>query len=141
MLPPIQTKPSISPVADSPYFFLYTAGCEVSMHRAYPILLIGLLISSAAPGQETPKPAASNLKTEKCSVAGMVVRKGSNEPIHFARITLTSDADHQKTLHGTTAADGIFTFKDIPPGPHHLPVPPNLHPTKPPDPNPPHHPT
>jgi len=92
------------------------------MHRAYPILLIGLLISSAASGQETPKPAASNLKTEKCSVAGMVVRKGSNEPIHFARITLTSDGDDQKSLHGTTAADGRFTFKDVPPGDYRVTV-------------------
>src|SRR5260370_14757206 len=113
MLPPIQTQPSANPEADSPYFFLYTPGCEVSMHRAYPILLIGLLISSAASGQETPKPAASNLKTEKCSVAGTVVRKGSNEPIHFARITLTSDGDVQKFLHGPTAAVGEFTFKAV----------------------------
>src|SRR5260370_33165007 len=98
MLPPIQTQPSANPVADSPYFFLYTAGCEVSMHRAYPILLIGLLISSAASGKETPKPAASNLKPEKCSVAGMLGRTGRNEPITFARITLTSDGDDQKSL-------------------------------------------
>jgi hypothetical protein len=92
------------------------------MHRAYPILLIGLLLSSAAFGQETPKPAASDLKTEKCSVAGMVVRKGSNEPIHFARITLTSDGDAQKNLHGTTAADGRFTFKDVSPGDYRIAV-------------------
>ncbi|HEY6268489.1 MAG TPA: carboxypeptidase-like regulatory domain-containing protein [Candidatus Acidoferrum sp.] len=92
------------------------------MHRAFPILLIGLLISSAASGQDTPKPAASDLKAEKCSVAGTVVRKGSNEPIHFAHITLTSDGDEQKSLHGTTAADGRFTFKDVPPGDYRVSV-------------------
>jgi hypothetical protein len=92
------------------------------MHRAYTIFLIGLFVLSAASGQDTPKPAASNLKTEKCSVAGMVVRKGSNEPVHFARITLTSDGDEQKSLHGTTAADGKFSFKDVPPGEYRVSV-------------------
>src|SRR5258708_6873556 len=92
------------------------------MHAAYPIPLIVFLTSSAATGQETPKPARSTLKTEKCSVAGTVVRKGSNEPIHFARITLTSDGDEQKSLHGTTAADGRFTFKDVPHGDYRVTV-------------------
>jgi len=92
------------------------------MRRSYPILLIGLLTSSAAFGQETPQPAASNIKTEKCRVAGMVVRKGSNEPIHFARITLTSDGDEQKSLHGTTAPDGRFTFNDVSAGDYRLTV-------------------
>jgi carboxypeptidase family protein len=92
------------------------------MHRAYKILLIGLLISSAAFAQDTPAPPVPSPKTEKCSVAGMVVRKGSNEPIHFARITLTSGGDEQKSLHGVTAADGKFTFKDVPPGDYRVTV-------------------
>jgi hypothetical protein len=93
------------------------------MRRAYPILLVGLLISSAASGQDTPAPAAPSPKTEKCSVAGMVVRKGSNEPIHFARITLILINDHeQKGLHGATADDGRFTFKDVPPGDYRVTV-------------------
>src|SRR5258708_35827687 len=49
-------------------------------------------------------------------------RKGSTEPIHFARITLTSDGDDKKSLHGTTAADGRFTFKDVPPGDYRVTV-------------------
>jgi hypothetical protein len=93
------------------------------MRRAYPILLVGLLISSAASGQDTPAPAAPSPKTEKCSVAGMVVRKGSNEPIHFARITLILINDHeQKGLHGATADDGRFTFKDVPAGDYRVTV-------------------
>jgi carboxypeptidase family protein len=92
------------------------------MHRAYPILLIGLLISSVASGQDTPKPAASDLKTEKCSVAGMVVRKGSSEPIHFAHVTLTNGGDEQKSLHGTTADDGRFAIKEVPPGDYRITV-------------------
>jgi hypothetical protein len=92
------------------------------MCRAYPTLLISLLISSAASGQTTSTPAPIISKTENCSVAGMVVRKGSNEPIHFAHITLTSHGDEQRSLHGTTADDGRFTFKDVPPGDYRVTV-------------------
>jgi hypothetical protein len=66
------------------------------MRRAHPILLISLLVSSAASGQTTSTPATTSSKMENGSVAGMVVRKGSNEPIHFAQITLASDGDEKK---------------------------------------------
>jgi len=84
------------------------------MHRAYPFLLISLLICSSAGGQNASTPAASTLKTEKCSVAGTVVRRGSNEPIRFARVTLVSEAEEQPTLqklHAMTGADGKFAIK------------------------------
>jgi hypothetical protein len=92
------------------------------MHRKCRILLIGLLMSSAASAQDTPTPSSANRKTEKCSIAGMVVRKGSNEPIHFARITLTNDSDEQKSLHSTTTADGRFAFNEVPPGDYRVTV-------------------
>lgn len=92
------------------------------MRRAHPILLISLLVSSATWGQTISTPAATSPKTENCSVSGMVVRKGSNEPIHFAYITLTSHGDEQKSLHGTTADNGRFTFKDVPPGDYRVTV-------------------
>ena len=53
---------------------------------------------------------------------GMVVRKGSSEPIHFASITLTNGGDEQRSLHGVTAADGRFAFKDVPPGDYRVTV-------------------
>jgi hypothetical protein len=92
------------------------------MRRASAVLLIRLLIAHFAFGQNTPAPAPPNPKTEKCSVAGMVVRKGSNEPIRFARVTLTNDSDEQKVLRGTTDADGRFTLKDIPSGDYRVAV-------------------
>jgi len=92
------------------------------MYRAYPILLISLLISSAGSGQNTQKPATPNVKTEKCTVAGIVVRKGGSDPIHFAHVTLTNDGDEQKSLHAMTAADGRFTFKDVPPDDYRVTV-------------------
>jgi hypothetical protein len=61
-------------------------------------------------------------KTEKCSVAGTVVRKSTNEPIHFARVTLDSDAEGQKKLRAVTDADGKFSFKDVAPAEYHLAV-------------------
>jgi hypothetical protein len=92
------------------------------MRRAFGIFIISSLFSSSISGQNASPPAAPPIKTEKCTVAGMVVRKGSNEPIHFARITLANDADEQKSLHGTTAADGRFAFKDVPLGDYRVTV-------------------
>jgi protocatechuate 3,4-dioxygenase beta subunit len=88
------------------------------MRRAYTLLLIGSFICSAASGQN----AATPPKTQKCGVSGMVVRKGSNEPIHFARVTLSNDGDEQRVQHVTTAPDGRFAFKDVSPGDYRVTV-------------------
>jgi hypothetical protein len=52
----------------------------------------------------------------------MVVRKGSNEPIHFARVTLANEGDEQKIVHASTAGNGRFAFKDLPPGDYRVAV-------------------
>src|SRR5216684_3210046 len=92
------------------------------MRRAFGILFISSLFSSPVSGQNASPPAAPPSKTEKCTVAGIVVRKGGSDPIHFAHVTLTNDGDEQKSLHAMTAADGRFTFKDVPPDDYRVTV-------------------
>lgn len=90
------------------------------MRRAYTFLIISSFICSVASGQNASMSTAPILKTEKCSVAGMVVRKGTNEPIRFARVTLgVNEGQEERTLqklHALTGADGKFAIKDITPG-------------------------
>jgi hypothetical protein len=88
------------------------------MRRAYAFFLVSFLICSVASGQNASTPP----KTEKCVVSGMVVRKGSNEPIHFARVTLSNDGDEQRVQHVATAPDGRFAFKDVSPGDYRVTV-------------------
>lgn len=90
------------------------------MRIAHLFLFGSLLMTSAALGQNASTPAAMTPKTGKCVVAGMVVRKGSNEPIHFARVTLSSEGEEQKALHSTTGADGKFVIKDVVPGEYQI---------------------
>src|SRR5260370_10131550 len=92
------------------------------MRRAFLIFFSSLLLSSSASGQNPSPPTAPPLRAEKCTVAGMVVRKGSSEPIHFAHVTLTNDGDEQNSLHGTPAADGRFAIKEVPPGDYRVTV-------------------
>ena len=74
-----------------------------------------------APAQEAPAPAPdARTNPAKCTVAGTVLRKGSDEPIHFARVTLTSTADEGNKLHAVTGVDGKFAIKDVPPGEYQL---------------------
>ena len=113
------TNPGTSLPTNLLGLFLYTPVCEATMRRDYLFFLTALLISSATFGQNpsTPRP-----KAEKCAVAGMVVRKGSNEPIHFARVTLSREGEEQKLLHAATGADGRFVIKDVIPGEYQLTV-------------------
>src|ERR1700690_2650982 len=88
------------------------------------LLFVSSLVVSPPVWAQNPAELKPNTpdKTDKCSVAGTGRRKGTDEPIHFARVTLESDDGGQKKLHTTTDADGKFSFKDVAPAEYHLSV-------------------
>ena len=82
-----------------------------------------LLAVARVQAQNPPATAAdATPKTEKCSLAGVVVRKNNNEPIHLARVTLESNEGGQKRLHAVTDVNGKFSLKDVDAGEYHLAV-------------------
>jgi len=96
---------------------------EVALRRVTLLLIAGLLVSPFAWAQDSsPLQDDAASKTGKCTVAGVVVRKGSNEPIHFARVNLDYEGDANVKLRAVTAADGSFSIKDVPPGEYSLNV-------------------
>src|SRR5580658_5214518 len=88
------------------------------------LLFISSLLVSPLGWAQNPAEVTPNApdKTDKCSVAGTVLRKGTDEPIHFGRVTLESDDGGQKKLHAATDGDGKFSFKDVAPAEYHLSV-------------------
>lgn len=81
------------------------------------------MFSQEAPGQAAPASAAdASANPAKCTVAGTVLRKGTDEPIHFARVTLASTAEEGNQLHAVTGVDGKFAIKDVPPGEYRLTI-------------------
>ncbi len=88
------------------------------------LFISSLLVESSSVQAQNPleSKTAAAPNTEKCSVAGTVVRKGTNEPIHFARVSLENTAEGQKKLHAVTDGDGKFSLKDVNPGEYHLSV-------------------
>jgi Carboxypeptidase regulatory-like domain len=93
------------------------------MLRIAPLLFALSLFPEISESQEaaTPPPAAAT-KQEKGGIQGVVVRKGTNEPIHFARVLLLSEGEAQQTLYASTGVDGKFAIKDVPPGKYQLAV-------------------
>ncbi len=65
---------------------------------------------------------APSTQEQNCGVAGKVLRKGTDEPIHFARVTLRGNSDESKRLHAVTGSDGKFIFRDVPCGEYRLSV-------------------
>jgi len=88
------------------------------------LLLFGALLACPFAWGQNPSPSAKDAApvAEKCAVAGVVLRKGSNEPIRFARVTLESEGATPVKLHAITGVDGVFTVKGIPPGEYMLRV-------------------
>ena len=78
---------------------------------------------SETSAQEAPAPAPdATTNPAKSTVAGTVLRKGTDEPIHFARVILTSTAEEGNKLNAVTGVDGKFAIKNVPPGEYVLTV-------------------
>jgi Carboxypeptidase regulatory-like domain len=74
-------------------------------------------------GQEASAATAdTGANPGKSTVAGKVLRKGTDEPIHFARVTLTSTAEEGTKWHAVAGTDGKFAIKDVPAGEYQLTV-------------------
>lgn len=88
-----------------------------------PLLFLSLLLVLAASVQNVNAQKSSNIpKSEKCSVAGTVLRKGTDEPIRYAHVTFQSLADPENSLHSTSGVDGKFSLNDIAPGQYRISV-------------------
>jgi hypothetical protein len=84
------------------------------------------LAGTSSLAQEVPARGAPSAETTanpaNCTVSGTVLRKGTDEPIHFARITLDPTNKDQKKFHSITGPNGKFTITDVPPGEYLLSV-------------------
>lgn len=88
-----------------------------------PLLFLSLLLVVAASAQNvTAQKPSNNPKSEKCSVAGTVLRKGTDEPIRYAHVTFQSLADPENSLHSTTGVDGKFSLNNMAPGQYRISV-------------------
>jgi len=93
------------------------------MRLLYLALLTAALAGTQAFGQEAPAATTdAGANPGKSTVSGKVLRKGTDEPIHFARVTLTSTAEEGTKLHAVTGPDGKFAIKDVPAGEYQLTV-------------------
>ncbi len=88
------------------------------------LALFFILFSFSAPAQDPSQSAATaQLKQEKCTVSGTVVRLGTSEPLKSAYIRLALQGGRGGTsLGATTDASGKFVLKNVEPGRYRLTV-------------------
>ncbi len=82
-------------------------------HRA-PAALLSVLIPFLCFAQQQPAPEPGYV------IGGVVVRHGSNQPLKRVRVTITRNDHPDQTASLMTAADGRFTFTNVPQGKYTL---------------------
>jgi hypothetical protein len=80
---------------------------------------LAILFAFRVSAQEQPSPPTSSADDKKqlASVAGTVVRAGTDEPLRKARVTLSNKDDKAPRMHAVvTGADGKFAIEGVAPG-------------------------
>jgi hypothetical protein len=85
------------------------------------LVLAGVSSGARAHGQDVQGGAQGAAQSavapeQMCTVAGTVLRKGSDEPVHFARVTVQSNDESQDVRRAQTDTSGKFTVEQLPPG-------------------------
>ncbi len=96
-------------------------GIVVSVPRS--LALASLLLASSLGAQVPARESQSSTqKKDECSIAGMVVKLASSEPLTKARVHLQSMEDRTRAISTVTNAGGRFELKGIDPGRYRLTV-------------------
>jgi hypothetical protein len=86
-------------------------------------LLVAFLFLWVRSGTAQSPKASTSAKKDDCSVAGMVVKLGGNEPLKSAIVVLQSSDDKSRNaVHVNSDSDGRFQVKGIPPGNYRMHV-------------------
>jgi Carboxypeptidase regulatory-like domain len=82
-----------------------------------------LIVSSALSAQETSSPQTEKAPSKQtCSVAGVVVKLGTNEPLKKAHVSLRNWGDPRRGYSTETDASGHFAIQKVEPGRYGLQV-------------------
>src|SRR5271157_4061154 len=86
------------------------------------ILLLSLVFlqSASIPVAEQPALGAADRLSEKCVIAGVVVKAATGEPLKKAVLNLKKTERDEPGKDVTADANGHFEMKDIEPGRYHL---------------------
>ena len=91
--------------------------------RLAKLCLLPLILSGALAGQEAQSKKPENPPSEEsCSVAGLVVKLGSSEPLKKAEVYLQKVDDQESGYSAHTDATGHFAIRKIDPGRYYLRV-------------------
>jgi protocatechuate 3,4-dioxygenase beta subunit/5-hydroxyisourate hydrolase-like protein (transthyretin family) len=96
---------------------------ESMLARLAKLCLLPLVLSGALEGQEAQSKKPENPPSEgSCSVAGLVVKLGSGEPLKKAEVYLQKVDDQESGYSAHTDATGHFAIRKIDPGRYYLRV-------------------
>jgi protocatechuate 3,4-dioxygenase beta subunit len=91
--------------------------------RAGNLMAAFFILSGSLAAQESPPPKPEKIASkDPCSIAGLVVKSGTNEPLKKAHIYLQKEDDQKAGYSAHTDAAGHFVIPKIEPGRYKLQV-------------------